>query len=78
MMFFSDALQPLHEVCKALKSSLESDKLPTKANVQEWLDRNKETAEAIHKRLFIIMTAQVKGWPFAKKLEFYENGMSYI
>lgn len=34
----------------------------------------KKSADALNKRLFIVMAAQTEGWAFAKKLDFYETG----
>jgi hypothetical protein len=78
MMFFGDALKPLHDICRAMKASLDKDKLPSKADLTEWLEKGSETAEAMNKRMYIYTTAQAKGWAFAKKLEFYEAGMLYL
>ncbi len=75
MIFFGDALKPLHDVARAMKEALDADKLPTKAILNEWLEKTSETAEAMNKRMYIYTTAQAKGWAFAKKLEFYEAGM---
>ncbi len=75
MIFFGDALKPLHDVCRAMKAALDKDTLPTKAALAEWLEKSSETAEAMNKRMYIYTTAQAKGWAFAKKLEFYEAGI---
>jgi hypothetical protein len=74
MIFFGDALKPLHDVCREMKASLDKDKLPTKAELNEWLEKNSEAAKAMNKRMYIYTTAMAKGWAFAKKLEFYEAG----
>lgn len=73
-MFFGDVLQPVHDVCRAMNEAVEKDTLPTKAILKEWLEKSKDAADHLNKRMYIIMTAQAKGWPFAKKLEFYEAG----
>ncbi len=67
-------MRPLHDVCRAIKASYDSGAVPQKADVKEWLDLTSEAAEAVNKRTFIIMTAQTRGWAFARKLDFYQSG----
>ncbi len=74
MIFLSEIVKPVHDACRAIKASLDSDKLPQKATVQSWYDLVDEAATAINKRTFILMTAQERGWEFARKLDFYESG----
>ena len=74
MVFLSEILKPVQDVCKAMKTAVDSDKLPQKETIKEWLTRAEEAAAAIHRRTFIMMTAQERGWVFARKLDFYESG----
>jgi len=37
-----------------------------------------QTAEVLNSRLFIVLTAQEKGWSFAKQVQFYEAGKKLL
>jgi hypothetical protein len=74
MTFLSEIVKPVHDACRAMKATLDSDAVIKKASVQTWYDKVDEAATAINKRMFILMTAQERGWEFARKLDFYESG----
>ncbi len=70
-----EIVKPVHDVCRSLKTALAKEALPQKADLQQWMERAEEAATAINKRVFILMTAQERGWEFARKLDFYESGI---
>ena len=74
MVFLNEVLTPLHELTRAINAKNESGELPQKSDMSEWLARAKEASKAINRRVFVLMTAQTRGWPFAKKLDFYQSG----
>ncbi len=78
MIFLSEIVKPVHDACRAMKVALETEALPKKTTVQAWYDKIDEAATAINKRMFILMTAQERGWEFARKLDFYESGNALI
>jgi len=43
--------------------------------MQSILKKLKDSTAVLNQRLFIIMTAQAKGWDWAKELEFLETGI---
>jgi hypothetical protein len=74
MTFLSEIVKPVHDACRAMKATLDSDAVIKKTSVQAWFDKVDVAATAINKRMFILMTAQERGWEFARKLDFYESG----
>ncbi len=42
--------------------------------LKAWRKQLRESVQAMDKRCFVIMTAQTKGWSFAKELDFYQSG----
>jgi len=66
----NEVITPLHELTRALNTKNDSGDLPQKSDLTEWLTRAKEASKAVNKRVFVMMTAQTRGWPFAKKLTF--------
>jgi hypothetical protein len=42
--------------------------------LQTWYQLTKNAFRALDDRIFIVMTAQAKGWSFAKDVNFYREG----
>ncbi len=47
---------------------------PTREELESWYINSKAVSKALDDRLFIVMSAQDKGWTFAKELDFYKSG----
>ena len=76
MMFLEDILPSVDEVFLSMTETIDVDKDPTIEDVIEWRRTLRDAVLAIDERTFIIMTAQTKGWGFAKELDFYQSGDS--
>jgi len=63
-VYFENLLSLMNEL--SLKHVVSVDKLYAKL---------KRSAEALNKRLFVVMTAQTEGWAFARRVNFYESGV---
>ncbi len=74
MIFLEEILPPVHEVFLSMTETIDVDKDPTIDDVIEWRKTLRDAVLAIDERTFIIMTAQIKGWGFAKELDFYQSG----
>ncbi len=57
----------------AREAVLAKDAIPAD-KAKEIYETLKLVARAEHERLFVVMKAQAKGWPFAKDLDFYLSG----
>lgn len=70
MVHFGRVIPKIQETYLSMR--LYDDKnMPPFEVFDQWRETMKLIAKAEHERLFIIMTAQEKGWTFAKKLDFY-------
>ena len=58
----------------ARKAVVAKDAIPAE-DAKAIYEALKQVARAEHERLFVVMTAQSKGWLFAKELDFYQSGM---
>ena len=67
--------KPLHDVCRGVNDFCGKEEKPNQQKLEEWRDKLKLATSALHKRMFVIMTAQTKGWAFARKLDFYQSGI---
>jgi hypothetical protein len=74
MIFLDSVTKPLQDTCRSIDSACGQEIAPNQQQLEEWRDKLKEAASALHKRMFVIMTAQTKGWAFARKLDFYQSG----
>lgn len=74
MVHFERVIPSIQEVYLELRDCDKKDVNPTKEQLQGWADKMKEVAKAEHERLFIIMAAQIKGWTFARELDFCKSG----
>ncbi len=73
-MHFEKVVPDLQEVALAVRQCSKENTPPTKEQVDQWWSVLKDVTRAEHERLFIVMTAQWKGWQFAKELDFYKSG----
>jgi len=68
-------LPALQDVCRNLDQLVEVQKrAPTLIETKELYSQIKQSLNVLHQRLFVVMTAQGKGWAWAKELEFLETG----
>jgi hypothetical protein len=44
MIFLSEIVKPVHDACRAMKATLESDAVIKKTSVQTWFDKVDEAA----------------------------------
>lgn len=78
MVHFEKVVTGQQEVYLALRECVKSNEIPTKEQLAQWEETMKQVLKAEHERVFIIMTAQTKGWSFAKELDFLQSGMSKV
>ncbi len=74
MVYLNKVIPATHELTKSLRVFAKGDDPPTKEQIQQWYTLSKAIAKFEHERLFVIMTAQAKGWNFAKDLDFFQEG----
>jgi len=69
-------LPGFHDVIRSLDAKFESDEdhRPTTDETKAYLKKMKASVKALHERLFVVLTAQAKGWAFARQLDFYQTG----
>ncbi len=75
MVHFEKVIPELQEMALEVRRCAKDNVPPTKEAVDRWWSALKHVTRAEHERLFIIMTAQWKGWQFAKELDFYKAGV---
>lgn len=66
----------LHEVVRSLESEFAKDR-PKPLSLDELKAMHKlikQSTEVLNSRLFVVLTAQEKGWNFARQVQFLENG----
>jgi len=75
LVMLHKTLPYLHEVVRELEVQVnDEERAPTLAEATCILSKIKDSTAVLNQRLFIIMTAQAKGWAWAKELEFLETG----
>ena len=78
MVFFNKTIPGIQEsFLIARPAVLAKEDIPA-AKAKEIYEALKMVARAEHERLFVVMTAQAKGWPFAKELDFYLSGVLHL
>ncbi len=77
MTFLNAIVKPARDNLRTMQEASTSDKPITKEMLTAWIAKAVEVDEAINKRTFIIMTAQTKGWQFAKEVDFFKAGVYY-
>lgn len=68
----------MQEVYLGLRTSALGKVPPSQEDILRWESLMKAVLKAEHERLFIVMTAQSKGWQFAKELDFYQSGIKFL
>jgi hypothetical protein len=74
MIFLEKAITPMHELLLQIRTAFRSNMPPTREELESWYINSKAVSKALDDRLFIVMSAQDKGWTFAKELDFYKSG----
>ena len=74
MVFMGKLIPPLNDLLRDIRKSAKANEPATKDELKNWYELAKRASKAADDRLFIVMTAQTKGWSFAKELDFYEQG----
>ncbi len=75
MIFLNAIVKPCHDNLKSMHAALDADKPITKELLNSWIANAEVADAAINDRMFIVMTAQTKGWPFAKEVQFFKAGI---
>jgi hypothetical protein len=75
MIHLSKAIPGCQDVFTELRKCIRKNEPPKKEDLQRWYNLLKDVNKANHERLFVVMTAQDKGWLWAKDLDFYQGGM---
>jgi len=78
MVFIGGILKPVQDMYKQLAAIKEKKEPPSVEAIDKLMELAKKTAAVIHKRTFVVMTAQNFGWGFAKELDFYQNSKLFI
>lgn len=78
MVFFNKIIPGTQEVLLSLRHNIQEKKAPTLEEAMRYYTVLKAVTKANHERLFVVMTAQSKGWSFAKDLDFYQSGTVII
>jgi len=76
MVFLQKAVKPVHTLLADIRKVVRSNEPATKEQLQQWYEMSKLASRAIDDRIFIVMTAQSKGWNFAKDVNFYREGIN--
>jgi hypothetical protein len=74
MVFLNKIIPLSQELTKSIRAVAKSTDPPTKEQLAHWYSLAKSVSRHEHERLFVVMTAQQKGWSFAKELDFYQEG----
>ncbi len=77
MVHFEKIIPDLQDLALEVRKCSKDNTPPTKEDVDRWWSVLKHVSRTEHKRLFIIMTAQWKGWQFAKELDFYKSSKGF-
>jgi hypothetical protein len=64
MIFLQKAVTPTHDLVLAIRTAFRHNMPPTREELQLWYACSKAASKALDDRLFIVMTAQEKGWSF--------------
>lgn len=78
MVCFDKIVPGAQEVCLGLRQAVENKEAPTAEDAARWYSLMKKVNRAINERIFVVMTAQTKGWSFAKDLDFYQSGVTFV
>lgn len=78
MVMFEKITTKLQDVYLHMRNVDDKNEPPSAEDIKEWGEDVKEVLKDIHKRIFVVMTAQFKGWSFAKELDFYQSGTRRI
>ena len=78
MVHFEKVVPDLQELALEVRKCSKENTPPSKEDVDRWWSILKHVTRAEHDRLFIVMTAQWKGWGFAKELDFYKSSKLLI
>jgi hypothetical protein len=73
MVFLQGILKPVQDLCKLLSAYQAKNEPPKVDDVQKCLALAQKVARVIHKRTFVVMTAQTFGRSFANELDFYQQ-----
>jgi len=78
MIVLGKALTALHEAIRVNQDilSYEEEAGLDRASLVALQAKLKKSTTVLNKWLFVVMTAMVEGWQFAKCLDFYESGIS--
>ncbi len=77
MVFFNKTIPATQEAFLMVRNSI-LDKQPlTEDNMKRLYSLLRSNSRAEGERVFVVMTAQNKGWSFAKDLDFYQEGTGY-
>jgi len=75
MLALKNALPNLHDVVREMHQTTHERNEPVSAeNVEVWYEKLKEAVAVLNHRLFVVMTAQIKGWTLANELNGLEPG----
>jgi len=74
MVFLQKAVTPVLDLLKDIRKATKANEPVTKEQLQTWYQLTKNASRALDDRIFIVMTAQAKGWSFAKDVNFYREG----
>lgn len=78
MTFLYKSLPGSQDILLTLRSALKKDEPLTKEEMRRLYEVSKKVTKADGDRLFVVMTAQAKGWNFAKELDFYQSGIRIL
>ncbi len=74
MTFFSKTVPNTQEMFLTIRQCIKGKETPTDEQLKRIYELLKENSIAEGERIFVVMTAQSKGWAFAKDLDFYQAG----
>lgn len=75
MVHFAKIVPGIQESYLMIRNAAQTNEPLTKADMEKVGDLLRNVAKAVHERIFIVMTAQTRGWQFAKDLDFYQTGI---
>ncbi len=77
MVCFNKTIPGIQEAFQIVRNRILTKESITAEETTRLHDILKHVAKAEHDRLFVIMSAQAKGWAFAKELDFYRSGKGF-
>ncbi len=75
MVYFNKTIPGIQEAFQIVRNRILTKESISAEETTRLYDILKHVAKAEHDRLFVIMSAQNKGWAFAKELDFYRSGI---